>query len=49
MAKAEPIMKGITRVATKIGKMIVDGKGGKGKEGYIGRITPPKSAKPKSK
>lgn len=39
MAKAEPIMKGAKQVATKIGKMIVKGKGGRGKSGYLGRIT----------
>ena len=39
MAKAEAIMKGAKRVATKIGKMIVKGKDGLGKSGYIGRIT----------
>lgn len=39
MAKAEAILKGTKRVATKIGKMIVKGKGGLGKAGYIGRIT----------
>ena len=38
MAKAEAIMKGAKRVATKIGKMIVKGKGGLGRSGYIGRI-----------
>ena len=39
MAKTEPIMKGSRRVATKVGKMIVKGKGGQGKKGYVGRIT----------
>ena len=38
MAKAEAIMKGTKRVFTKIGNMIVKGKGGLGKAGYIGRI-----------
>jgi hypothetical protein len=36
MAKAEPIKKGGKLVATKIGRMIVKGKGGLGKSGYIG-------------
>lgn len=40
MAKAQPIIKeGGKQVATKIGKMIVKGKGGQGKSGYMGHIT----------
>ena len=38
MAVAEKIMNGTKQVATKIDTMIVKGKGGLGKAGYIGRI-----------
>ena len=39
MAKGEAITKGGKRVGTKIGSMIVKGKGGLGKKGYVGTIT----------